>query len=903
MLRAGLFADSDLRMQRRYRNEDPPVNTVRKRLMMVLTVLCGAFLATLFALQSVQSRTASLILASSSRDKADTVRELFAIHSTNVVSAAEDYAGDGAEFEHEMYAVRTGASINAFKMQRRDVDELWLLGPDGQTQMAIAPRMGTSPPMISFTPTQLSRLTAPRSSTTFVQVGRDMVEVAVRALEKETAGGSVVTGYVAAGHVWDGAYLSHIARSTGCGVKVVSTRRAAAHPRGMFDLQTLLGPDGAPVAELYLTGDTSVAELISNSQVSTIALFVVFAGGLLAILFMGLVAWVNRPLDSISRALVGHDPNDLATLARDRSEFGRLATLVRDFFAQKDLLVAEIGERTRAEEELRRIRDELEHRVDERTAELLSANEAMREEVAERLRTENALRAAELKYRSIVENAVEGIFQTTPDGRLLEANPAFARILGHDSVEEMLDSFETPGHLPYVHAERQDQFSRVIEQLDTVHDFEVQMYRKDGGAAWLSINARVVRDDAGNTMYYEGTIEDVSERKRSESEIIRLNASLEDRISRIVALRRIDIAISASHDLSATLQIFLSEVTEQLGVNAAAVLLCDQKTLRLKYAGSKGFRTNALRHTHLSLGAGQAGKAALERRKIHIGDLTLVPEVFGQSPAFREEGFVTYIAVPLLAKGQVMGVLEVFHRSQIETNHEWLDFLEALAGQAAIAIDNAVLFEGLQRSNEELTLAYDATIEGWSRVLDLRDKETEGHSQRVTEMAMRLGRKLGLSESDLVHVRRGALLHDIGKMGIPDGILLKPASLTEDEWRIMRMHPVYAYEMLYPIEFLRPALDIPYGHHEKWDGTGYPRGLKGEQIPIAARIFALVDVWDALRSDRPYRKSWTEEQVIEHVQSLAGKHFDPAVVVAFVNMIQEQRHGRPSELLYLPKAA
>jgi putative nucleotidyltransferase with HDIG domain len=234
--------------------------------------------------------------------------------------------------------------------------------------------------------------------------------------------------------------------------------------------------------------------------------------------------------------------------------------------------------------------------------------------------------------------------------------------------------------------------------------------------------------------------------------------------------------------------------------------------------------------------------------------------------------------VPLIAKGQVKGVLEVFHRAPLEPGQEWLDFLEALAGQAAIAVDNATLFKDLQRSNVDLRLAYDATIEGWSRALDLRDEETEGHTQRVTEITVELAQRLGFAEEALVQIRRGALLHDIGKMGIPDTILLKPGKLTDEEWVMMRKHPQYAYELLYPIAYLRPALEIPYCHHEKWDGTGYPQGLTGEQIPLAARLFAVVDVWDALTNDRPYRQAWPAEKVREHIQSLAGTHFDPQVV-------------------------
>ena len=188
----------------------------------------------------------------------------------------------------------------------------------------------------------------------------------------------------------------------------------------------------------------------------------------------------------------------------------------------------------------------------------------------------------------------------------------------------------------------------------------------------------------------------------------------------------------------------------------------------------------------------------------------------------------------------------------------------------------------LTRMNSELLTAYDKTIEGWSQALDLRDKETEGHTQRVTETAVELARYTGMGEEQLVHVRRGALLHDIGKLGIPDSILLKPGKLTDDEWIIMRMHPVYAYEWLNQIEYLRPALDIPYSHHERWDGTGYPRKLAGENIPLSARVFSIVDVWDALRSERPYRKALPDNEVRKYLFDHKGQDFDPVITELFL---------------------
>jgi putative nucleotidyltransferase with HDIG domain len=209
----------------------------------------------------------------------------------------------------------------------------------------------------------------------------------------------------------------------------------------------------------------------------------------------------------------------------------------------------------------------------------------------------------------------------------------------------------------------------------------------------------------------------------------------------------------------------------------------------------------------------------------------------------KEQKALSCLMLPLGTGEKIIGFVEVVATEQ-ERNftEDEIQLCQAMAGQAAIAIDNAALFDDLQRSNTELTLAYDTTLEGWARALELRDKETEGHTQRVTEMTLRLATAMGVPEAELVHVRRGALLHDIGKMGIPDSILLKPGPLSESEWEIMRMHPVYAYEMLSPIGYLRSALDIPYCHHEKWDGSGYPRGLAGEQIPLHARIFAVADV-------------------------------------------------------------
>jgi putative nucleotidyltransferase with HDIG domain len=364
----------------------------------------------------------------------------------------------------------------------------------------------------------------------------------------------------------------------------------------------------------------------------------------------------------------------------------------------------------------------------------------------------------------------------------------------------------------------------------------------------------------------------------------RLFIETERRLSHLQTLQQIDSAISVATDLPlpVTLNELLEQLIAQLRVDAADVLLLQEDAQTLAYADGRGFRSDTLQYHRMRVGEGHVGRAAFERRIIHVTDVHRAEPVFIRADAIKDEGFLSYYAVPLICRGQVKGVLEIFYRSPHTPDEEWLNFLMGLGTQAAIAIDNSSLLDRLQELNLELMLAYDATIEGWSRALDLRDKETEGHTLRVTRMTEKLAEIIGIAEAELIHVRRGALLHDIGKMGIPDAILLKPGKLTDDEWAIMRQHPIYAYNMLKHIQYLSPALNIPLHHHEKWDGSGYPHGLKGEQIPLAARIFAIADVWDALTYPRPYRtEAWTPERTRAHIKSLSGTHFDPKAVEAF----------------------
>jgi putative nucleotidyltransferase with HDIG domain/PAS domain S-box-containing protein len=473
---------------------------------------------------------------------------------------------------------------------------------------------------------------------------------------------------------------------------------------------------------------------------------------------------------------------------------------------------------------------------------------------------------------SVLDHLLEGCQIIGFDYRYLYVNDAIAE-QGRRSKEELL------GHTMmelYPGIETTHMFS-LLEQC--MHErkpaeLENEFTFPDGSIGWFALKIEPVPEGAFILSV------DISERKRAEIEI-------QNQLRRIQALRDIDMAIISTTNLSLSLKTVLEKVTGSLLVDAADILLLNPHTGILEFAAGRGFITQGIKHTQRHFGQGYAGSAALEQRTIFIPDLREVQEPLLRAALIEEENFVSFYCVPLIAKGNVVGVLEVFHRSPLDPDPTWLEFLHALAGQASIAVDSSQLFHDLQRKNLDLTLAYDSTIEGWSKALDLRDQETEGHTLRVTEMAIKLARVAGIPEGEIIHVKRGALLHDIGKMGVPDVILHKPGKLSPLEWEIMRKHPAYAYEMLFPIEYLRPALSIPYSHHERWDGSGYPQGLKAEQIPLSARLFAIVDVWDALRSNRPYRQGWPDKEVLEFIRSEAGTYFDPKAVELFLAMLDD----------------
>jgi len=357
-----------------------------------------------------------------------------------------------------------------------------------------------------------------------------------------------------------------------------------------------------------------------------------------------------------------------------------------------------------------------------------------------------------------------------------------------------------------------------------------------------------------------------------------VSADLQRMLQKMERLMEINITLNSTLALAQVLDLIIAKAVEMLECEAGSILLCNKEENCLMFSASTSADSKSLAQIHIPLTDSLAGTIYSKNLPLVVNNVE--KDLRHNSSVAAQIHFQTrsLLGVPMRIQDRVIGVLEALNKKQGSFTDEDMKILTAIASQAAVAIENAQLVEALQES-------YESTLEGWAAALDLRDKETEGHSQRVTLLAIRLAQELGMSEEDVSYLRQGALLHDIGKMAVPDSILHKNGPLTEQEQAIMRQHPVNAYNMLYPITHLRPALDIPYCHHEKWDGSGYPSGLKGEEIPLAARIFTIIDVWDALRSNRPYRKAWSVKKTTTYIQKQAGKFFDPKIVDRFVDII------------------
>jgi PAS domain S-box-containing protein/putative nucleotidyltransferase with HDIG domain len=462
---------------------------------------------------------------------------------------------------------------------------------------------------------------------------------------------------------------------------------------------------------------------------------------------------------------------------------------------------------------------------------------------AEHARMSEALRQREAQFRLLAENATDMITRHTLRGDCLYVSPACRGLIGYEPEELLgLSLFD------FIHPENLTQATQKLKDLrrtPVLRGILMRIRRKDGNYIWVETNSRLIRDPETGIPEIHSASRDVTSRVKAEEE---LRAS-EDRFRSLV---------QNSDDLIHV-------------VDASNKIIYESPSVARITGYPPGF---------------MLGKHPFDF--IHPDDQQVASKDLGHVVERIEQGTPTEVR---------------FRRA----DGEWI-YLEVLGtnlldhpGIRGIVLTSRDITQrkrselALQQAHANLTAAYDDTILGWSRAMDLRDKETEGHTLRVTEVTIELARALGIPDDQIPHIRHGALLHDIGKMGVPDDILQKPAILTPEEWEVMRKHPEYAYKMLVDIEYLRPALKIPYCHHEHWDGTGYPRHLKGTEIPIEARLFAVVDVWDALSFDRPYRKAWPQEQVLAYLQENSGSHFDPHIVTVFLELLARNYPGGPHE--------
>lgn len=358
-------------------------------------------------------------------------------------------------------------------------------------------------------------------------------------------------------------------------------------------------------------------------------------------------------------------------------------------------------------------------------------------------------------------------------------------------------------------------------------------------------------------------------------------------------LLRVSSALASTMDLERVLQIAIESAANLLGLDTGAIYTLDGKNLQLGATVPPlppGLPEELMQacldeHPHIR-------ESVLSRAPVYLSDARTAELSHAEKIIVDQRGLVSILYFPLLLKESAIGVFILGTTDRVrQFTRDEIDLSYVLSFQVSLAIANAQLYKKAQEAILDLTQAYDATLEGWSRVLDMRDRVTDKHTHRVADLTVALAERMGIPRSELGHIRRGALLHDIGKMAIPDAILQKEGDLSESELAVMRTHPEKAFQILSQIGYLAPAMEIPYCHHEKWDGSGYPRHLKGEQIPLAARLFAVVDVFDALTSDRPYRKAWSTERALEYLQEQSGKHFFPEAVQAFTEMLRGQDKG------------
>jgi PAS domain S-box-containing protein len=501
---------------------------------------------------------------------------------------------------------------------------------------------------------------------------------------------------------------------------------------------------------------------------------------------------------------------------------------------------------------------------------------------------EQAILASEEKLRTVVEQLYEGLILISEEGKILEWNPVMQDITGilkQEAVGKYVWDFNL-GSLRDQEKSAEEKgiiaslFHEVKKSQDSPFFNNPVDIRLPASGGRERIVQQILFPVVTEKEFRIGaTFVDVTEQRQAQ-ERIRLE------FEKIKGLRQIDSSIAAHPDINSTIEVIFNQVRNLLHVDAACLMLMNDNEQSLNNAFSYGINKQYSTCPVFSLQNSNSARTIRELQPLwfHYDNR---PEDSILCRCADQHNFKTYAAAPLIVNGIPIGVFEVFLKEKFTPPQEWMDYFVTLAGQTSIAIDSFKLYHDLQQSNHALLQSYESTIQGWAKALELKDKETKGHSDRVMALACKLATRMGFTPEQLKHFRNGVYLHDIGKMGIPDAILLKPGPLTDEEWEIMRQHPVYAYNLLRGIEYLEPALEIPYSHHERWDGSGYPQGLKGKTIPLGARIFAVVDVWDALTSDRPYRAALSVEETSQYLLDNAGKLFDPQVVQQLLDMMKD----------------
>ena len=503
-------------------------------------------------------------------------------------------------------------------------------------------------------------------------------------------------------------------------------------------------------------------------------------------------------------------------------------------------------------------------------ASLVDSFTRMRDAVQER---ERELSNNEKKYRALVETMSEGLVMVNQQGKIVYVNPHMAEMIGYSQQDALGQSF-----YQFFPEERHEnvRVHWAISLKSYQNSYESYLLCRDQTLMPVVISTQLQIEDDGRISGVLAVVTDITARKKSE-------LAMRKRLNELAALRKIDLTILEKSTLRDVIQTVLVQIKNQIKADAAAIYVFENHTTAVQKnaaygPGESNITYDVTIHSELleqysHLTEGVFFQRNIQRRRVHACN--------------EENQFKVLYVAPILSNDGIRGVVEMAYLQDVVLDEEWYSFFDGLVTQLAVGINKIELMDHLRERNVALHQAYDGAIGGWAKALELRDEETKGHSDRVVDLALQVASAFGFKDKDLENFRIGSLLHDIGKMGIPDNILLKPGKLTEAEWVIMRKHPVYAYELLTQIPFLRDAVEIPYFHHERWDGSGYPLGLKGEDIPLSARIFAVVDVWDALTNDRPYRKAWSKEETAKYLLDNAGILFDENIVKYFLQTVYD----------------